>query len=135
MKWIRYSVFLFAFLPQILWAQSENSLIRNGNDKYTEGQFNEAEIDYRKSLEKNASSVKGTYNLANALYKQKNYEESNKLYGSVAQQDLSDNQKADAFYNLGNTFLEQKKFQESIDAYKNAVRLNPDDEDYRFNLE
>ena len=56
-------------------AQSERKLVRDGNKQYKSGKFSDAETNYRKSLDKNKSSFTGTYNLGDALYKQKKYEE------------------------------------------------------------
>ena len=40
-----------------------------------------------------------------------------------------------ALYNVGNTLFKQNKFEESIEAYKQALRHNPNDDDARYNLE
>ena len=42
--------------------------------------------------------------------------------------------KADAFHNLGNVFLSQKKYEQSITAYKEALKLRPNDMDTKYNL-
>ena len=38
-----------------------------------------------------------------------------------------------AYYNLGNTFFKSQKLEESIEAYKRSLRLDPSDEDARYN--
>ena len=40
----------------------------------------------------------------------------------------------DAYYNLGNTYFQQKKLPEAAEAYKNALRRNPLDDEARYNL-
>jgi len=79
--------------------------------------------------------TKGTFNLGDAMYEQENYEESNKLFTEVTERITSPEEKASAYYNLGNTYMKENKFQESIDAYKNSLRLNPNDPDAKYNLE
>ncbi|HET6991741.1 MAG TPA: tetratricopeptide repeat protein, partial [Bacteroidia bacterium] len=37
-------------------------------------------------------------------------------------------------HNLGNSMLQQQKYQESINAYKQALKLKPNDEETRYNL-
>jgi len=69
------------------------------------------------------------------MYEQENYEESNKLFTEVTERITSPEEKASAYYNLGNTYMKENKFQESIDAYKNSLRLNPNDPDAKYNLE
>ena len=43
--------------------------------------------------------------------------------------------RAQAYYNMGNSFYRQGQFAEAIAAYKEALKLNPDDQDAKHNLE
>ena len=43
-------------------------------------------------------------------------------------------EKHKAFHNLGNTFMNAKQYQPAVEAYKNALRNNPTDEETRYNL-
>jgi Ca-activated chloride channel family protein len=45
------------------FSQKENVLLRQGNRKFENGDYKEAEKDYRKALELNKESVKGQFNL------------------------------------------------------------------------
>ncbi|KAF0201829.1 MAG: tetratricopeptide repeat [Bacteroidetes bacterium] len=118
------------------FAQKENPLIRQGNKQYQEGKFKEAEIDYRKALERTPGSVKGSFNLGNSLYKQENYEEATRNFADAARliKETDETGRSAALHNLGNTLLKSGKLEESIEAYKQAMRLNPADEDTRYNL-
>ena len=40
-----------------------------------------------------------------------------------------------AWYNVGNAFYRQEDLQQSLDAYKQALRIDPDDQDAKHNLE
>jgi len=124
----------------LLWAisgmsQSEKKHIREGNDLFTDGNFAEAEVEYRKALEAKPGYPRGTFNLGDALFEQENFEESGKLFGEVAESNLPETDKSNAYYNLGNSLLKEKKFKESIEAYKETLRRNPADENARYNLE
>jgi len=128
---------LFTLLPSISSrAQSnERTLIREGNKLYNEKKFSDAEVKYRKSLGTNKNSVAGNYNLGNAYYKQGKFDEASQQYQSIfSNKDLTDAQKSRAFHNMGNSLLEAKKYPESIEAYKNSLKLNPKDNDTRYNL-
>lgn len=116
-------------------AQKENKHIRSGNDYYEEENFKEAEVDYMKALEAKPESYRGQFNLGGALYKQENFEDATKLYGSLAEREVDVEERANSFYNLGNSFLKAEKYAESVEAYKNALRLNPDDMDAKYNME
>lgn len=115
-------------------AQQTQKIIRQGNKKYKENKFKEAEIDYRKALEKDTTSLKASYNLGNSLYKQKQYEEAAKAYLTGMTGKASPEMLAGMYHNLGNSYLQAKKYNESILAYKQSLRLNPKDEDTRYNL-
>lgn len=129
-------VALVLLLPVISIAQNnERKLIRDGNKLYKAKKFSDAEVEYKKSLEKNQRSVPGNYNLGNAYYKQGKYEEASQQYQSaISNAEIGDAQKANAFHNTGNALLEAKKYPESIEAYKNALKINPKDNDTRYNL-
>ncbi|MDD2528087.1 MAG: tetratricopeptide repeat protein [Lentimicrobium sp.] len=118
------------------FGQNERGMLRQGNKLYEDEKFNEAEIEYRKALEKAQTSVKGNYNLGNALYKQEKFDEAvNSLSNANAMIKETDTQlKAKALHNLGNALLKADKLPESIEAYKQSLRLNPADNDTRYNL-
>lgn len=117
-----------------LLAQKENKFIRQGNNNYFENNYKDAEVDYMKALEKAPESSKGQYNLGTALYKQENFEDASKLFGSVTGSDLDKEAKASAFHNMGNAFMKEQKLEEAIESYKHALRINPDDMDTKYNL-
>lgn len=125
----------FVFFIVFAQAQSDKKFVRQGNKSYQDNKFPEAEIDYRKALDKNPNSLSANFNLADAMYEQENYEKSTEIFAKIGQSDLSKEQKGMAFYNLGNSFLKAKQYEQSIEAYKMALRNNPTDEDARYNLE
>ncbi len=108
-------------------AQKGNNEVRAGNKKYNDKKYIEAEIDYRKGLEKNPKSFEGNYNLGNSLFRQKKYEEAYQQYEKAASYaPKTEKEKlAATYHNMGNSLLMQKKIEESIEAYKQALRHNP----------
>jgi Ca-activated chloride channel homolog len=116
-----------------LKAQPAQKFIREGNSLYQDGKFKEAEIDYRKALNKSPTSLKAEYNLGNSQYKQQNFNEATNSYLKLAA-DPKNAKQSQVFHNLGNSYLESQKYNESIEAYKHALRINPKDEDTRYNL-
>ncbi len=128
-------VIILLFTSVVIYAQESQKLLRSGNKSYNAGKYKEAEIDYRKSFEKNKDYYKGLFNLGDALYKQNNYTESANVFKLLTQNnELDKTTKSQAFHNLGNAMLQDKKYQESIDAYKNALKLKPSDADSKYNL-
>ena len=114
--------------------KDERKLIREGNDLYNKKKFADAEIQYRKSLEKNKESTVGTYNLGNSLYKEGKFDEAVSRYSQNINQKMPSELKAKNYHNLGNALMESKKYEEAVDAYKNALKASPDDKDTRYNL-
>jgi tetratricopeptide (TPR) repeat protein len=123
-------------LPEIsaLHAQSVRSLNNSGVDKYKEKKFADAEINFKKGLDKAPDNFITNFNLGDAYYQQKRYEEALKSYQSALAQTKSDNEKAKVYHNIGNSLLKSNQIKESIEAYKNSLKLNPDDEDTKYNL-
>ncbi len=114
-------------------AQSGHRYLRKGDKQYEEKSYSQAEENYRKALEKKPSD-KGTYNLGNAIYQQKRYDDAARQYEEAAQKAKTPEVKAYAFHNQGNAYFEQKDYEKSVEAYKNALRLNPSDVSTKLNL-
>lgn len=114
--------------------QAEKKLIRQGNGLYNDNKYSEAEVSYRKAIDKNKLSTDAAFNLGDALYKQNKFEEAGKefLDNSAALNDRI--KKSTSLYNLGNSLLNNKKIKESIEAYKGSLKLNPRDEKAKYNL-
>ena len=135
MKFIKYIVFAVAFIPLAGLAQQESDDIRAGNKLYKDKKYTEAEIEYRKALQKNSKSFEANYNLGNALFRQGKYDKALEQYQNAVPLAASDKQKtAYDFHNLGNTFMSGGKLQEAISAYKMALKSNPKDNETRYNL-
>ena len=105
---------LFASIWLSSKAQTDKGLIRHGNKEYKNGNYSEAEVNYRKSLDKEYSP-KAQFNLGDALYEQKNYEDAAKAFSGVTERNTSKEIEADAYYNLGNTLMAQEKYGEAFE--------------------
>lgn len=134
MRSIFLSVILGMLFSTMLLAQSERKFVRRGNRAFDKDDYIESEIQYRKALEKNVHSFKGKFNLADALYKQNKFEEALETLDNINQSALTAEQRAMVYHNRGNTLLKMNKLNESIEAYKKALRLNPDDYETKYNL-
>jgi len=122
------------FFNSALFAQDEKSYIHKGNELYKQQKYKEAEVNYKKSVDKKSQYLPGNFNLGDALYKQKKYDDAIQKFTDIAGTSNNANIKAGAYHNLGNSLLEGKKYQESIDAYKKSLLNNPKDDETRYNL-
>jgi tetratricopeptide (TPR) repeat protein len=126
---------LFIILPAWVSAQDENAAIREGNKLYKERQYEQALPAYQKAIEQNSNSSTARYNLANARFRTGNLPDAEKSFDELIEKTNEKNYKEKGYYNKGVTLTKQKKLLESIEAYKNALKLDPTDEDARFNLQ
>ena len=126
-------IFVFAMAGALL-AQTDRKGVRSGNRAYESGNIEQAEIDYRRALAADSSSVFARYNLGNVLHKRKNSEEAEKLVKPAIDSIDNTDIKSATFHNLGNYALDGKKYKEAIDYYKDALRLNPGDYETKSNL-
>ncbi|MFL0063145.1 tetratricopeptide repeat protein [Tenacibaculum maritimum] len=114
--------------------RESRALLREGNKLYNLQKYTDASVAYKKALGKNSKYDKASYNLGNAFYQEKNYKEAIPQFELTAKTAKDKFTKAEAYHNIGNAMLEQKKYQEAVDAYKNALRNNPNDDETRYNL-
>lgn len=127
---------LFACLPAAAFGQGKGrSKVLEGNKLFAEGKFDEANIAYRDAQLDNPASTIIEYDIANTLYEKKKYEEALKLYDKITKDPDDPVLQSRAYYNLGNTLYRLNKLPESILAYKEALKLNPDDAQAKYNLE
>ena len=132
------------------YAQTDKNEVRKGNRLYKDGNYKEAEVEYRKALIKDSLSLAGNYNLANVMMQQEDAANAELIYAKLGDTiskipqevdwkngsvkvDRKNTLPPDYYHNLGNSFLAQKKYQEAVDAYKNALRRNPGDNETREN--
>lgn len=120
-------------LGQTIWKR-ENTLLRNGNAAYANGSFAEAAQLYAQSLAIDGKNEKAQFNLANAQYMNKQYQEASQGYQTLAENTTNKEIQSKSFHNTGNALLEQKNYDGAIEAYKKALRINPQDADTRYNL-
>ncbi|WP_242134241.1 tetratricopeptide repeat protein [Aestuariivivens marinum] len=142
MKKIIYIVFLFSIgvsssqeldKSQKLALKKANNYVYEGNKLIVED-FVEAEMAYRKAISEQQSTVAGNYNLGNSYYENGNFEEALFRHQEAIKHTSSKSEKHKAYHNIGNILMQNKKCKEAVEAYKNALRNNPMDDETRYNL-
>ena len=134
-KSIRSILFLLSLLTVYqLPAQTTDALIRRGNRFYNKQDYDQSLVNYDKALKKSPGNPDAHFNLGDAQYRKNDYEKAAASYDDVLQSKADENTRQSAYYNKGVAMIRQKKLDESIDAWKNALRLNPDDSEARENL-
>jgi len=110
-----------------------NNLISEANDLVSSDAFIPAEMEYRRAISKNPTSIAGTYNLGHSYYKKGNFDEALYRNQQAAKYATDKLEKQRAFHNIGNILMQEKKCSEAAEAFKNALRNNPLDEETRYN--
>ncbi|MEM7186122.1 MAG: tetratricopeptide repeat protein [Bacteroidota bacterium] len=105
-----------------------------GNEEMGNDNFVGAEVNYRKSIAMNPREDIGKYNLGNAYYNKEKNDEAMRRFTQAAAVSETKTERHKAFHNLGNTFMNAKMYQEAVEAYKDALRNNPKDDETRYNL-
>ena len=130
------SVFSFAKEKdeaQLLAIKKANDYVYEGNEKLNDKNYISAEKEYRKAMSQQASNVAGAYNLGNSFYKKGNFEEALYRQQQAAKNATSKEDKHKAFHNIGNILMQNKQCKEAVEAFKNALRNNPNDDETRYN--
>ncbi len=123
-------------------AQASRHQLREGNREYKKQHYDQAEVAYRRALERDSTDARGQYNLGNTLYRQKKYDEANRHYEQAyTSPKMSNKQRAHTLHNRGNSLLkagmetqDQQKLQQALASYQEALKLDPKNEDTRYNL-
>ena len=123
------------FVPQASQAQNDRQLIRQGNKVFRQGNFADAEVAYRKAVEKNVRNPQANYNLGTALLRQHKDSAAVSQLEAAAKQEDNPIRRAQAYHNMGVVCQQRQMFGEAIEAYKEALRNNPKDDETRYNLE
>ncbi len=135
LKSIRSILFVLSLLTVYhLPAQTTDALIRRGNHFYNKQDYDQSLANYDKALKKSPGNPDAHFNQGDAQYRKNDYEKAAASYDDVLQSKADENTRQGAYYNKGVAMIRQKKLNESIDAWKNALRLNPDDSEARENL-
>ena len=110
-----------------------NNLIYEGNEKANDKEFLQAEVDYRMALSKAPERNEALYNLGNIHFENEHFDEASQRYFQAQKFASSKADKHLAFHNMGNVFMKKKDYAKAVEAYKNALRNNPTDDETRYN--
>lgn len=122
----------------------ERRLVRKGNRQYERGDYDNSIDNYSRALRYDPKSFEAKFNTANVQFRRafadsvqldvKMIEKAEQTLRKLAQDSTrTDIERADVAYNLGNSLFMQQKFKEALTSYRDAMRLNPDDQEAKYN--
>lgn len=124
---------------EFLFAQNQDEHLSASNELVSEANsiveksFSDAEKIYRKAISEKPTNPKSSYNLGHAYYNSKLFDEALMRLEEAAKNGNKD-EKHRAYHNIGNTLMQDKNCKKAVEAYKNALRNNPKDDETRYNL-
>jgi tetratricopeptide (TPR) repeat protein len=157
----QYRYFLITGLLSLVFlsgfGQQEKMILRDGNNSYNGGKVMESANLYKKSLKEKPTYYKANFNLGDALYKTASLIKTGKMpapdkrmtpdsaanlvfdqaaeqFEIVAKSVPNADTIQKAWHNYGNAKLQQKSYEDAIMGYKKALKIDPKDEDTRYNL-
>ena len=117
-------IFLSTFAAE---AQVDKRDVRRGNRDFKKENYKEADIDYRKALVKDSTSVAANYNLASTLFRQGDMEQAKKMLERVKDSAPATESAADYYFNLGDVAIALQDWQGAVDALEQSLLINPGD--------
>ncbi|WEK71526.1 MAG: tetratricopeptide repeat protein [Candidatus Chryseobacterium colombiense] len=128
-------MFALSFSGCLFGQESYRTLVYEGNQKFNDKNYEGASSKYVEAVKQNNKDFTAHYNLGNALYKSKKYEEAKAEFekAKALSQNLPD--KAAALHNLGNAYMQMNQPEKAADYYKQSLKQNPKSEATRKNYE
>lgn len=134
---MRTKIFLIVGMMLVcasVFSQKKGNSLKEGNKEFSEKNYAGAEANFRIEKSKTDNKSAASYNLGNTIYRQESYEESKYSYLETIEKSGDKSERHKAYHNLGNALMQEKNYQAAVDAYKNALRNNPYDEQTRYNF-
>ena len=130
----QFILLILLAISSVSLAQEVDKNLPKANDEFQAKKYANAEADYRISLSKTRKNSVASYNLGNSIYRQNQAGEAKYSYMKAIESANSRDQKHLAYHNLGNVFMKEKNYGQAVEAFKNALRNNPNDEETRYNF-
>lgn len=125
----------FSFSGVVFGQENYRTLVYEGNQKFNGKDYDGASSKYMEAVKTNDKDFTAHYNLGNALYKSKKYEEAKAEFDKAQKLSQTLPDKTAALHNLGNTYMQMNQPEKAADYYKQALKQNPYNEATRKNYE
>lgn len=126
---------IFSFSSVMFGQKSYKTLVYEGNQKFDGKDYDGASSKYVEAVKSNEKEFTAHYNLGNALYKSKKYEEAKAEFEKAQSLSQTIPDKAAALHNLGNTYMQMNQPEKATDFYKQSLKQDPYNEATRKNFE
>ena len=127
------TILLCALVCMSAFGQADRREVRAGNRKFRKGDYQAAEIDYRKAALKDSLSLAAEYNLGSDLYMQEDYAGALKAFDTVKDLAPASGNAARWWFNKGDAALKTQDYASAVEDFKQALLLEPGDIDAKEN--
>ncbi len=106
----------------------------SGHESYMAGDYASALDAYQAAREGSPKPAEPYYNEGNVLYRMGEFENAWGVYDEslkFAKLEV----RASGFFNRGNASFQTERYADAVEAYKEALRMDPNDQDAKHNLE
>src|SRR6478752_9055074 len=129
-KLFTYCCLLFSLA---MFSQEKDNNLPKGNNAFSDKKYAEAEANYRISESKSPKKAIASYNLGNTIYQINQPSEAGFAYRRAIASAQTRAEKHEILHNLGNVFMKEKDYTKAVQAYKDALRNDPSDDETRYN--
>ena len=130
------AIFIIGFLLStgVSFSQEWRDSLELARREYKNENYEKA-LKYYKSAQKKApEDVNLSDEIGQSAYKSGDYETAEKVFQQNSANKRSNKNRAKNIHNIGNARMRTKNYKGAVEAYKDALRLNPEDEKTRYNL-
>jgi len=108
--------------------------IRRGNRQFRAEKYEKAQAEYMKAAEADPNNPQAIYNLGCAYMLQQNDSAAVANFAKATKMETDKKRRSMAYHNIGVLFQNRTQYDKAIEAYKESLRLNPSDDETRYNL-
>ena len=124
---------LFVLGQESLLIQKADNYIFDGNQAFDISNNVEAEKNYRRATATGQKKDIAQYNMGATLQQDNYIEEALLVYADAIEITKGRPNTHRNFHNIGNALMQLKDYKRAVEAYKNALRNNPNDDETRYN--
>lgn len=126
---------LFILATASAGAQTKDRMhIKNGNRHFRSGLYDKALADYQKAVAANSQNPQALYNYGCALLMQNQDSSAIEYFQAASKIEKNKFRLSKSYHNIGFICQRHQMYGEAIEAYKESLRLNPTDDETRYNL-
>jgi Ca-activated chloride channel family protein len=127
-------LYILIFFFGNAYSQEWRDSLETARQLYKKKDYGKALKYYESAQKKAPEDIDLSDEIGQSAYKAREFERSEKVYQQNTSNKRGIKEKAENYHNLGNTRMNKKNYQGAIEAYKEALKNNPNDEQTRYNL-